>query len=78
MKLLRDLRFVLETKGLKVEDLGVLIDSNLSFNNHVKTITMSAFYHLKNIAKLRGLMSKQDLEKPMPLSLAGLTTAMVF
>ena len=63
MKLLRDLRFVLETKGLKVEDLGVLIDCNLSFNNHVKTITMSAFYHLKNIAKLRGLMSKHDLEK---------------
>ncbi|KAL2076809.1 hypothetical protein ACEWY4_027598 [Coilia grayii] len=29
----------------------------------MEAITKSAFYHLKNIAKLRGLMSKQDLEK---------------
>lgn len=29
----------------------------------MKAITKSAFYHLKNISKLRGLMSKKDLEK---------------
>ena len=29
----------------------------------MKAITKSAFYHLKNIAKLRGFMSKDDLEK---------------
>ena len=29
----------------------------------MKAITKSGFYHLKNIAKLRGLISKHDLEK---------------
>ncbi|KAL2104382.1 hypothetical protein ACEWY4_001250 [Coilia grayii] len=63
----RRITTALETKGLKAKDtvknLGVFIDSELTFNSHVKAITKSAFYHLKNIAKLRGLMSKQDLEK---------------
>jgi hypothetical protein len=58
---------LLDTKGLKAKDtvknLGVLIDSDLNFNSHMKAITKSAFYHLKNIVKLRGLMSKHDLEK---------------
>ncbi|KAF7648463.1 hypothetical protein LDENG_00156570, partial [Lucifuga dentata] len=56
----------LKDKTLKIKEqvknLGVLIDSDLSFNSHVKTITESAFYHFKNTAK-RDLMTKQDLEK---------------
>ncbi|KAL2093106.1 hypothetical protein ACEWY4_010418 [Coilia grayii] len=63
----RRITTALETKGLKAKDtvknLGVFIDSELTFNSHMKAITKSAFYHLKNIAKLRGLTSKQDLEK---------------
>ncbi|KAL2088560.1 hypothetical protein ACEWY4_015459 [Coilia grayii] len=63
----RRITTALETKGLKAKDtvknLGVFIDSELTFNSHMKAITKPAFYHLKNIAKLRGLMSKQDLEK---------------
>ena len=39
------------------------MDSDLSFNNHVKSVTKSAFFHLKNIAKVRNLMSERDLEK---------------
>ena len=58
---------LLNKKGLKAKDtvrnLGVLLDSDLNFNSHMKAITKSAFYHLKNIAKLRGFMSKDDLEK---------------
>ena len=50
----------LDTKDLKVKDtvknLGVLIDCDFSFDNHVKPVTESAFHHLKNIAKLRGLV----------------------
>lgn len=61
---------VLNTKGLKaketVKNLGVVIDSDLNFNSHMKAITKSAFYHLKNISKLRGLMSKKDLKKTCP------------
>ncbi|KAL2085012.1 hypothetical protein ACEWY4_020530 [Coilia grayii] len=66
----RRITTALETKGLKAKDtvknLGVFIDSELTFtvtNSHMKAITKSSFYHLKNVAKLRGLMSKQDLEK---------------
>ena len=58
---------LLNKKGLKAKDtvrnLDVLLDSDLNFNSHMKAITKSAFYHLKNIAKLRGFMSKDDLEK---------------
>ena len=43
----------LDTKGFKAKDiviyLGVLIDCDLSFNNHVKVISKSTFYQLKNI-----------------------------
>src|SRR4029434_2358198 len=58
---------LLNKKGLKAQDtvrnLGVFIDSDLNFNSHMKAITKSGFYHLKNIAKLRGFISKDDLEK---------------
>ena len=46
-----------------VKNLGVIIDSDLNFSSHIKSITKSAYYHLKNISKLRDLMSSKDLEK---------------
>ena len=58
---------LLERKGLIAKDvvknLGVLIDNNLNFNSHIKSVTKSAYFHLKNINKLRGYMSKEYLEK---------------
>lgn len=58
---------VLASRGLQVnntvKNLGVLIDYDLDFNAHMKAVTKSAFHHLKNTAKLRGLMSQKDLEK---------------
>jgi hypothetical protein len=47
----------------KVRNLGVIIDSDLNFDNHMRAVTRTSFYHLKNIAKLRDLMSQSDLEK---------------
>lgn len=47
----------------QVRDLGVSIDLNLSFNTHINAITKLAFYLLKQIARIRGLMSRQGLEK---------------
>ena len=47
----------------QVRNLGVIIDSNLTFSSHIKSIRKSAFYHLKNIARIRAYMSRQDLEK---------------
>ncbi|KAI4899573.1 hypothetical protein NFI96_002189 [Prochilodus magdalenae] len=36
------------------------------FSSHVKAITTSAFYHLKNINKIRDYLSTPDLEKLNP------------
>ncbi len=33
-----------------VENLGVVLDSNLSFENHISYVTKTAFFHLRNIA----------------------------
>ncbi len=38
---------------IQVRNPGVLIDSHLSFSSHIKAITKSAFYHLKQIARMR-------------------------
>jgi len=46
-----------------VKNLGVVFDQNLSFNTHIKNISRVAFFHLRNIAKLRKMMSLHDAEK---------------
>ncbi len=46
-----------------VNNLGVILDSNLSFENHVSHVTKTAFFHLRNIAKLRKMLSVSDAEK---------------
>ena len=57
----------LQSLQLKTSDqaryLGVVMDSDLNFKNHIQTITKSSYYHLKNISRIKGLMSQQDLEK---------------
>ncbi|KAI2646420.1 Isochorismate synthase, chloroplastic [Labeo rohita] len=52
-----------QTTKNHVRNLGVILESNLSFNSHVKAVTKSAYYHLKNIARIRCFVSSQDLEK---------------
>ncbi len=51
-------------------NLGVILETDLSFSSHVKAVTKSAYYHLKNIARIRCSsqeleldVSSQDLEK---------------
>jgi len=57
----------LDTRGLttknQVRNLGVSLESDLSFSSHVKAITKSAYYQLKSIARIRCFVSSQDLEK---------------
>ncbi len=33
----------------KVENTGVVLDSNLYFENHISHVTKTAFFHLRNI-----------------------------
>ncbi|KAF7688128.1 hypothetical protein HF521_014134 [Silurus meridionalis] len=40
-----------------------ILDSNLSFKNHINHVTKTAFFPLRNIAKLRNTLSISDAEK---------------
>ena len=46
-----------------VKDLGDTLDPDLSFEEHIKTISRTAFFHLRDIAKFRNFLSKNDAEK---------------
>ncbi len=47
----------------QARNLSVVMDSDMNFNSHIKTIIKLAFNHLKNISRIKRLMSQQDLEK---------------
>ncbi|XDV14238.1 hypothetical protein PO909_002414, partial [Leuciscus waleckii] len=46
-----------------VRNLGVLFDTNLSFESHVSSICKTASFHLKNISKLRHMLSMTNAEQ---------------
>lgn len=46
-----------------VRNLGVIFDPDLSFNSHLKQISRTAFFHLRNISKIRHVLSQKDAEK---------------
>ncbi len=47
----------------KLKKLEVILETDLSFSSHVKAVTKSAYYHLKNISSIRCFASSQNLEK---------------
>ncbi len=52
-----------QTTKNQVKNLGVILETDLSFSSDVKTVTKSAYYHLKNIARIRSFVYSQDLEE---------------
>ncbi len=52
-----------QTTKNQVKNLGVILETDLSFSSHVKAVTKLLYYQLKNIARIRSFVSSQDLEK---------------
>lgn len=46
-----------------VRNLGVLFDQGLSLDKHIKQTSRIAFNQLRNIKKIRNILSKHDTEK---------------
>ncbi len=46
-----------------VKNLGVILDSNLSFEYHISHVTKTPFFNLRNIAKLQNTLTVSDAEK---------------
>uniref|UniRef100_A0AAQ6IH18 Reverse transcriptase domain-containing protein n=1 Tax=Anabas testudineus TaxID=64144 RepID=A0AAQ6IH18_ANATE len=46
-----------------VRNLGVIFDQDISYTSYIKEISRTAFFHLRNIAKIRSILSQSDAEK---------------
>ncbi|RCU35148.1 hypothetical protein DVA81_17760 [Acinetobacter baumannii] len=46
-----------------IRNLGVTFDQDMSFNAHIKQTSRTAFFHLRNIVKIRHILSQKDAEK---------------
>ncbi len=53
---------VLESQS-KLKNLGVIFDSSLSFDYHVQYTVKNSFFHLRNIARLRSMLSLPVTER---------------
>ncbi len=58
-----DHNFQLDVTSSTVKNMGVILDSNLSFENHISYFTKTAFFHLRNIANLWNMLTVSDAEK---------------
>ncbi len=66
-----------QTTKNQVKNLGVILETDLSFSSHVKAVTKSAYYHLKNIVVDVLFPIKTWINLFMPLLQAGWIIVMV-
>uniref|UniRef100_A0A8C6LX82 Reverse transcriptase domain-containing protein n=1 Tax=Nothobranchius furzeri TaxID=105023 RepID=A0A8C6LX82_NOTFU len=64
-KLLPKLQSLSFNPSEQVKNLGAIFDSELTFIHHLKNITKIGFYHLKNIATARPILSRANTETLM-------------
>uniref|UniRef100_A0A8C6Q5K8 Reverse transcriptase domain-containing protein n=1 Tax=Nothobranchius furzeri TaxID=105023 RepID=A0A8C6Q5K8_NOTFU len=64
-KLLPKLQSLSFNPSEQVKKLGVIFDSELTFIPHIKNITKIGFYHLKNIARVRPILSRANTQMLM-------------
>jgi len=53
-----------------VTNRGVMFDPHLTFNDQIKYLCKTSFYHLKNISKLRPTLPLSDAEKLVHASIS--------
>ncbi len=57
------IRFLSLQSKKEVKNLGVILDCDLSFKSHINQVTKTCFYHLRNIARIRPILSFNDAKK---------------
>ena len=45
-----------------IKNLGVTFDPSMLLDKHIRLLTHTCFFHLRNLAKLRGVLSKAEME----------------
>ena len=48
---------LVKDSSTSVRNLGVIIDAELNFNTHINHVTKTAFFHLRNIARIRASLT---------------------
>ena len=66
------------TPVLACKDLGLTLDSHLSFNNHISTLTSSLLSSLCQINRVKHLFTEDTLPIINSLALASYFTALLF
>src|SRR4029434_2402386 len=54
------------TPNTSIKNLGVSINQDLLLDSHIKQISKTSFFHLRNIAKITRFLSLQDAENLIP------------